>query len=129
MATINIAVPIAAQGQYCGFCQLIDASGPDDAPVHCTAFGEDFDPAQAENGRRIRLPACVAATQATRRSIDSEDQWQAWRIGRDCRQADTELGSAIARLETVFEQPDMRLYFDAGYAGRECPTLTAPTPQ
>ncbi len=61
--------------------------------------------------------------------LDSEDQWQAWRIGHDCWNTSYSPEDAIRRLEGVFPQPEQRPFFDAGFAGQPCPALTAPNPQ
>ncbi|HDR9133237.1 hypothetical protein KDX16_30990 [Burkholderia vietnamiensis] len=63
------------------------------------------------------------------KAIDSEDQWQAWRIGRDCRRDNFSESDAIARLTGTFDEPSLRTFFDAGFAGLDCPTLTALNPQ
>ena len=62
------------------------------------------------------------------REIDNEDQWQAWRIGRDCREENYSKDAAIARLKSVWTQAEMLHYFDAGFTGNPCPMLTASDP-
>lgn len=63
------------------------------------------------------------------KETDSEDQWQAWRIGRDCRSNGDTKEAALVRLSSTFPQAAKRKYFEAGFAGAECPELTAPNPQ
>lgn len=126
---IQIAVTINARGARCGCCALIDASGPDDAPVRCTAFDREFGPTDVDaQGMRLRLQACRAAEVHSITTLDSEDQWQAFRIGRDCREAGILESNAVARLHSVYPQPGQRHYFEAGFNGQPCPALTAPNP-
>lgn len=60
--------------------------------------------------------------------LDSHDQWHAWRIGRDCLAEGRAREAALARLRSTYPHSSQEAYFDAGYAGRDCPVLTAPDP-
>lgn len=61
-------------------------------------------------------------------NVNSEDQWQAWRIGRDSRAAGDTYNSALSRLKNTFPQAEQLEYFEAGFSGLECPDLTALNP-
>lgn len=60
--------------------------------------------------------------------LDSHEQWHAWRIGRDCLAEGYAREAALARLRSTYSQSCQEAYFDAGFAGRDCPVLTAPDP-
>jgi hypothetical protein len=57
--------------------------------------------------------------------ITDYDQWGAWRIGRDCNDGSYSQEQAINRLKSIFPQPSLEPYFQAGFLGNECPELTA----
>lgn len=63
------------------------------------------------------------------RDLDSEDQWQAWRIGRNCCAGGYTKRDALARLTRCFPQAEQRPFFEAGYAGLPCPATTAANPE
>lgn len=62
-------------------------------------------------------------------SLDCEDQYQAWRIGRDCLTEGYAESDAIKRVKGVFPQSEQLPFFNAGFSGKECPVLTAKTPE
>lgn len=125
---------------------LTNLSNPEDRKsVSEAAIGRTFHEAhdqgeswwvQTWNVRVPKAPAAAIQNQLTCNekdanmgTIDSEDQWQAWRIGRDCRREGYSLGAAVQRLEATFPQPEQRPFFDAGFSGQDCPAATAPNPQ
>ena len=82
----------------------------------------------AERVYTVQAALAADPTSGVPAPLDSYEQWHAWRIGRDSRQAGTSAEQAVERLCSVFPQASQRVYFDAGFAGQDCPAPTAPNP-
>lgn len=64
-------------------------------------------------------------------NIDSEDQWSAWRIGRDSRAENRTPEKAQERLLNCFgaaRSVAMTAFFEAGFSGEPSPPCPAPNP-
>lgn len=91
---------------------------PESTPQHQTS------PAAGANQLKITgVPSGIHHSM-----LDSHDQWHAWRIGRDCLAEGRAREAALSRLRSTYPHSSQEAYFDAGFAGRDCPVLTAPDP-